>query len=92
MTREEALAFAREVLAKVQEMFAQWQAGTLPAHMYRKPPKPRARSQRARESKHPDSVRRPAPRLAPQRSATPKRRAPNPPKFLRPLPFDSPIF
>jgi hypothetical protein len=92
MTEAQLNAYLQAALEEVKELLARWKAGTLPPHWYRKPPKRKPRQKTKRVARRPDSVRKTPGFPTPRGHRAPMRKAPTPPKFLRPLPFDSPFF
>jgi hypothetical protein len=85
-----ALAYAHKLITEFLDLYHQWKAGTLPPEMYRKPAKPMPRQKRERTRARPIRVRKTQALPAPKRQRIALRQPPAQPKFLRPLPFDSP--
>jgi hypothetical protein len=90
MSQDQALAYAHKLMTEFLDLYHQWKAGTLPAHMLRQPTKPRRRSVRKRVIARPASVRRKPRYAAPQRGREQARAAPIPPGYLHPHALDGP--
>jgi hypothetical protein len=89
---EAALAYAHKLITEFLDLYHQWKAGTLPPEMYRKPAKPNPRQKRQRAIARPIRVRRTPIHPPPRSHRAPLRESPPQPKYLRPLPCDSPDF
>jgi hypothetical protein len=90
--QDAALAYAHKLMTEFLDIYHQWKAGTLPPEMYRKLAKPLPRKKRQRTQARPIRVRRTPIHPPPRSHRAPLREAPPQPKYLRPLPCDSPDF
>jgi hypothetical protein len=90
-----ALEYAHKLITEFLTIVEEWRAGTLDIQKYPmlRKPMPPARTRSAKPPRvraRPDSARKTQRHAAPASDRAPRRLPPAQPKFLRPLPFDSP--